>query len=135
MLFLNIVQLLALGASGVSASPSDIDECGTGGLYSVDISTLPEGVNPNGLRKCAEHPVANTTIAALEKRDCYYGAKPYGCTDGFCWKKCSTNGGGQWCWTAANGGFGDWIKCSSDDQCNAFQACGLGECQACGCSC
>ncbi|KAJ6493475.1 hypothetical protein DFH09DRAFT_1451260 [Mycena vulgaris] len=64
-----------------------------------------------------------------------------GCTKGkdgvgYCWKVCGT--GGEWCWTASNGGFGGWDTCINASDCgtdNNEYGCGAGGCADCGCSC
>ncbi|KAL6858135.1 hypothetical protein ACO1O0_005588 [Amphichorda felina] len=135
-----IVTLLALNAAGVFASPAAKDVCGDLGVMEVDLSNLPEGVDPTKIRTCADHPSKLSSeneenSPLLAKRDCWYGKTP-GCSkDGWCYKSCGDAGSGQWCWAAENGGLGDWISCSSDSQCSQNMACGKGNCDACGCSC
>ncbi|KAK4222892.1 hypothetical protein QBC38DRAFT_374231 [Podospora fimiseda] len=131
-----ILTFLGLLAPTVFSSPAEVDvaaSCGSLGVMNVNTSDLPAGVDPNNIRTCADHPVGSAH-EVLEKRDCEYGA-PVGCSGGYCWKQCGDEGSGQWCWTANNGGYGDWIKCSTSSQCNTNMACGIGDCSACGCSC
>src|SRR6201999_897865 len=97
-------------------------------------TSLPEGVDPNAVRQCTEHPQGNVTKHG-DGDACFFGG-PYGCTRGYCWKQCHTPGRGQWCWTAFNNGFGAWRTCSTDQDCipNTSTDCGQG-CPSCGCSC
>ncbi|KAI0538381.1 hypothetical protein GGR58DRAFT_297554 [Xylaria digitata] len=142
MRFLSFIQLLALGAPGALSTLSTVEECGVdtlsncgaAGRFDLNITTLPEGVDPNNIRKCVDHPLPHTA-AAMEKRSCVY-SPDYGCSNsGYCWKRCNIPDGGDWCWTAANKGYGDWYRCTEDSQCGLWQACGTGSCAACGCSC
>ncbi|KAJ6531697.1 hypothetical protein B0H10DRAFT_1642280, partial [Mycena sp. CBHHK59/15] len=118
------------------------DDCGALSVMKVP-DVLPEGVNPTDIRKCAGHPLeingtrANRdgfqgkyetvirtdsylmpTIVGLIGRNCVTGAS-VGCTQSngvwFCWKVCGP--GGEWCWTASNGGFGGWDTCISAKDC------------------
>ncbi|KAJ7062581.1 hypothetical protein C8F01DRAFT_1134608 [Mycena amicta] len=125
------------------------DECGAFGVMEVP-DILPQGVNPANIRKCAGHPLeVNGTSAnrngfheeGLVGRACVTSGPTVGCTKGqdgvgYCWKVCGT--GGQWCWTASNGGFGGWDTCITASDCgtdnNQF-GCGAGGCSSCGCSC
>ncbi|KAF2664965.1 hypothetical protein BT63DRAFT_428917 [Microthyrium microscopicum] len=115
-----------------TALPNDASACGTLGVMPV-----PEGLNAFDVRACAEHPLDN--VVNLGARDlsaqetCWFG-KQVGCTGGYCWKVCDS--GGKWCWTAKNGGHGDWWTCAKDNDCQegGDYACGIG-CSKCGCSC
>ncbi|GAW26619.1 putative IDI-2 precursor [Rosellinia necatrix] len=128
--------LLALGAPAVLAASPDADGCGAGGLQVVANATaLPAGVDPCKFRKCAEHPLGRGDPAALEKRKCWYESKSFGCSKGYCWKRCAPRDTGNWCWTAAEAGWGDWHTCKDDGDCAIGLACGQGDCKACGCSC
>ncbi|KAI0839840.1 hypothetical protein F5Y06DRAFT_264757 [Hypoxylon sp. FL0890] len=141
MKFTYSTLLLATQTLSVLASPAPTSDCGA--LGTVTATTLPSGIDPNAVRQCIEHPLgtSNSDISErdlasdLFKRDCWYG-KPVGCTKGYCWKKC---GDGPWCWTARNGGFGDWYTCKKDSDCQTSFACGEvaggRECKSCGCSC
>ncbi|UNI23435.1 hypothetical protein JDV02_009253 [Purpureocillium takamizusanense] len=133
MKLLNILLMTALQVSCGLATPVDAasEQCGALGVMEVDTSKIPDGVDRGDIRKCAEHPVAGSPNP-LSKRDCWYG-KSSGCSKGYCWKTCG--GTGQWCWTAFNDGYGNWIGCQNDGQCNTNQACGIGNCKTCGCSC
>ncbi|KAL5698476.1 hypothetical protein ACHQM5_029508 [Ranunculus cassubicifolius] len=84
------------------------------------------------------------TSRILQLGACRYDA-PYGCTGGYCWAYCPPLGAGQWCWLAADNGYGAWLRCATWDQCNVQgsasvynPSCG-NNCQqgsnACGCSC
>jgi hypothetical protein len=144
------------------AMPDAVADCGLLGVMTYNAADLPVGVSPAALRKCAGHPLGPTRLkgegslaplgpdhhavkmrgvpadaevasSPLEARDCYYDAE-YGCSKGYCWKQCGPKGQGQWCWTALDGGFGDWITCSAWDDCNTNMACGQ-NCDKCGCSC
>ncbi|KAK6533668.1 hypothetical protein TWF694_002601 [Orbilia ellipsospora] len=151
-----------------AAVSSTVAECGSLGVFSPD-TILPEGVQASDVRRCADHPLgrdrdlknaslapmdaeftkrsqnngemtADTVIAHLSGRSaqaCFFGA-PYGCTKGFCWKSCGKNG--EWCWTANQGGLGQWQACSTFGDCapSSNYACGAGctgKSKACGCSC
>ena len=75
-----------------------------------------------------------------EKRACWYG-EHYGCSDGYCWVACGTEDDGNWCWVAIGAGRGPWLRCTTRNQCaqgavpRVNLACGIGESDACGCSC
>ncbi|KAF3902850.1 hypothetical protein AA313_de0207259 [Arthrobotrys entomopaga] len=162
------VTLLALAqfTGGLCAAVSSTAaECGKLGIISAD-TILPANVQASDVRRCADHPLgrdrdlknaslapmtsefmkrsqnsevtADTVIAHLSGRSkCYFGA-PYGCTKGYCWKSCGKNG--EWCWTASQGGLGQWKACSSFNDCSTSGdfACGAGctgKSKACGCSC
>ena len=140
-------------------------ECGDLGVMpSYRAEEIPKGVVAEEIRTCANHPLGrerhldtaslapkeaderepseiNFTPAdavkseanVLEERTCEYDA-PYGCSKGYCWKVCG--GGGEWCWTAANGGLGSWLTCTTWNDCGQITyACGRGLCDDCGCSC
>ncbi|KAL5697303.1 hypothetical protein ACHQM5_030855 [Ranunculus cassubicifolius] len=145
-----VVQLAESFAAPVSDSAS---KCGSLGVMSSN--NLPEGINPADVRTCADHPLGRNrsgvqSLAPMSNADlsvaatntdpdaCYYKA-PYGCSDGYCWKSCGPGGSGQWCWLAAGGGAGQWVKCSTYEQCSLGGAdCGR-NCKpgshSCGCSC
>ncbi|KXJ90353.1 hypothetical protein Micbo1qcDRAFT_205202 [Microdochium bolleyi] len=134
--FQTITTLAATGLVAAAADNASEAQCGFGGEYHPNLDALKgTEIDPNDIRKCKEHPLGSAT-AVLGKRECYHDA-PFGCTDGYCWKQCGVAGSGQWCWTASNGGFGQWIGCSTNQQCNAQQDCGVGpaDCDSCGCSC
>lgn len=141
---------LVSASASASANPSPITtqsldpdlECGPLGI--MNTSSLPAEVDPTSIRTCLNHPItldipkSTTNTNTLTKRACYYGPKDAGCSKGYCWAKCGT--GGVWCWTAYNRGWGDWIKCRADGDCqngvgNSGTACGQGGCKDCGCSC
>ncbi|KAK6539393.1 hypothetical protein TWF694_009618 [Orbilia ellipsospora] len=157
--------LIAQITGGMAAAVSvDAAECGELGL--LEVHNLPSGVDHTQLRKCAGHPMgrdrdlpnaslvywtdeqrekaqnapkldARSVVATLSGRGanaCWNGAST-GCSKGYCWKTCGSNG--EWCWTAANGGAGDWLKCSNGNECTDGSACGQGcfQSKACGCSC
>ncbi|ETS79643.1 hypothetical protein PFICI_09496 [Pestalotiopsis fici W106-1] len=119
-----------------SANPESarVAECGS----SENVMSIPEGANASEYRSCLNHPAGKagpTAMDSLEKRDCWFGGD-HGCKNGYCWKRWGddlTNG--YWCWTALNGGNGNWIQCSTDSQCTTIVACGLGDCKDCGCNC
>src|SRR5947207_513870 len=61
--FLSFIGLLATSAI---ASPASAEaaaeaalaaECGSLGVMKYDMAELPEGVDPSGIRRCAEHPL------------------------------------------------------------------------------
>ncbi|KAL5697302.1 hypothetical protein ACHQM5_030854 [Ranunculus cassubicifolius] len=158
ILFIIAVQLAESFTSPVSNSAS---KCGSLGV--MQTNNLPKGINSVDVRTCADHPLGHhrsgvQSLAPMRKADlsvaatnanrvgsgmvqpdkCYYKA-PYGCSDGYCWKACGPGGSGQWCWLAANNGVGNWIKCSTYEQCSLGGA-GCGKnCRpgshSCGCSC
>ncbi|KAL5092916.1 hypothetical protein Trisim1_000648 [Trichoderma cf. simile WF8] len=142
-------------------SPRDIEAqklCGDLEVMKMDVNQLPTGISPDSVRMCEEHPLNQDGIDILDgaslapadvsqrgvtsalplyfgvKRACYYAA-PYGCTRGYCWKACDDDG--KWCWTASQGGYGNWATCKT------FEDCGLDDddfgcgkrCQRCGCGC
>lgn len=115
-----------------TAETSAEKECGDLGILSFNISSLPPGVDAQAIRKCAGHPLGRPP--SIQRRACWHG-KPSGCSKEFCWRKCENPDSGFWCWTAHNGGMGAWIGCKADTDCNEGQACGVGECDDCGCSC
>ncbi|KAF8206610.1 hypothetical protein K438DRAFT_1577068 [Mycena galopus ATCC 62051] len=142
----SFIALVAATLSQTAASvDTTADECGALGVMEVP-DVLPEGVNPTDIRKCAGHPVElNGTRAdrddfqGLVGRACVTSAQ-FGCTEvngvGYCWKVCGP--GGEWCWTASNGGYGGWDTCISANNCgtdNNAYGCGAGGCASCGCSC
>ncbi|KAK2612506.1 hypothetical protein QQS21_001444 [Conoideocrella luteorostrata] len=133
MQFFKAIALFALQCHVALSSPTDIvaAECGAMGVMKVDLADVSADVDPSAIRKCAEHPLA-ASPNPVSKRDCWYG-KSSGCSKGYCYKSCGGNG--QWCWTAFNDGYGNWIGCQNDNQCSTNQACGIGNCKACGCSC
>lgn len=135
-------------------APSAAEECGDLGVMAYTDAALAKGINTTGIRTCKEHPLGPNPRPEPQglgesdaKRDlddllnpreelqaCWYG-DPYGCSKGYCYKVCGDNG--RWCWTAWNGGWGDWRTCSAKDDCKDTQGaeCGEGGCKACGCSC
>ncbi|KAI1392409.1 uncharacterized protein F4822DRAFT_128425 [Hypoxylon trugodes] len=133
------ILLLAAQILNISASPSPAvlnEDCGPSGL--MNTTNVPEGVDPSAVRKCSEHPLGRVDLTGrsvgLVERTCVHG-NPGGCDNGYCWKSC---GDGPWCWTARNGGFGDWYTCSKDSDCLTSYDCGQksgGNCDKCGCSC
>ena len=131
-----LLLMLSPFMTGVLSESQADSDCGALGKMAVDLSTLPSHVSPEHIRACLDHPVGKLLeqkrTDQLDKRGCWQG-NPSGCTRGYCWKTCGPTG--QWCWTAYNGGFGDWIKCSNDGGCNTGMACGEGGCKDCGCSC
>lgn len=132
------VQVAAALAARTTANTGRDETCGTLGVMDASDS-LSAGATTENVRKCAEHPLTNGTLPGLSEdkensaSKCYFDA-PYGCSDGYCWKACGNNG--EWCWTAKNGGTGDWYTCSASTQCGDSDtyACGQG-CSSCGCSC
>jgi len=81
--------------------------------------------------------VARAEVTAdLVPRACFFGDQ-YGCSGGYCWKRCGLQG--EWCWLAYNAGYGAWTKCFRAADCVGFAQpepdCGKGGCDACGCSC
>ncbi|KAG7097998.1 hypothetical protein E1B28_005306 [Marasmius oreades] len=126
-------------------SAADIAECGELGVLTYNLTDLPEGVDPKSVRKCAGHPglpQITPEIAArdgapvstiLGKRSCWYGTNPYGCSSGFCWKSCGSDG--EWCFTAQNDGWGAYNTCNTNFDCNEDMTCAQGDCAGCGCSC
>lgn len=163
--FLSFIGLLATSAI---ASPASAEvapdtalaaECGSLGVMKVDMSDLPEDVNPSAIRRCAEHPLGRypglapedmsdavnaklfarddveNDLVNLKPRACQSGDKDAGCSGGYCWKLCGLAAAGEWCWTAKLGGLGAWNTCNTDKECTAVQSCGVGTCSTCGCGC
>lgn len=148
----------AMAFSSAIPDANAVDECsGLGGAMSILADKLPEGVTPSDVRKCVEHPLGRERYleeaslappedtkknsTQLETRnplneraaDACYNAAPYGCSKGYCWKSCGSNG--EWCWTATKGGLGSWITCSTYQDCGTTTyACGIGGVSG-GCSC
>ncbi|KAJ6587390.1 hypothetical protein B0H10DRAFT_1961400 [Mycena sp. CBHHK59/15] len=136
----SFIALVAATLSQIAAASvnTTADECGALGVMKVP-DVLPEGINPTDIRNCAGHPLEiNGTRAnrdgfqGLIGRNCVTGAT-IGCTQsngvGYCWKVCGP--GGEWCWTASNGGFGGWDTCISAKDCgtdNNGYGCGAGGC-------
>ncbi|PWI72467.1 hypothetical protein PCL_11090 [Purpureocillium lilacinum] len=130
-----LVTALGLMSTASSSTVNDTgtaSTCGALGVMKVDKATLPDGVDAGAIRDCAEHPLA-LSASRLHKRRCYTGDQHFGCHRRHCWKRCDA--AGKWCWTAANNGFGSWISCKKDGDCNDRQSCGKGNCHWCGCSC
>ncbi|KAL2207654.1 hypothetical protein CC79DRAFT_1357261 [Sarocladium strictum] len=76
----------------------------------------------------------------FEERACTPLSKQWGCTDGFCWKRCSTTDDTFWCWTARNSGEGNWRTCDVDSDCGESAVdfgCGqsCSKPSECGCGC
>jgi hypothetical protein len=137
-------------------------QCGTLGIMEIPTADLSTGLISAGVRKCREHPLGGTrpgpgdslapfedtflldpvdglgsrnVLTAESSNACQTGA-PYGCSKGYCWKICGA--GGEWCWTADNGGKGKWWTCNTFKDCGTGDkyACGMGNgCASCGCSC
>ncbi|EAW12326.1 uncharacterized protein ACLA_062930 [Aspergillus clavatus NRRL 1] len=68
------------------------DICGDLGV--MNVTDLPEGVDPNAVRTCKEHP-EGIFQKSLDKRDCWFGS-PLGCSaSGYCYKSLAlVNGAG-----------------------------------------
>ncbi|KAJ7197938.1 hypothetical protein GGX14DRAFT_374572 [Mycena pura] len=161
------LALVAAMLSQIAAASVDTAaECGAlGGVMKVP-DVLPEGVNLTDIRNCAGHPLGiNETRTGSEgfiqgkyktiiQKDSYLMStitsrpgracetrETLVCTKGkdgvgYCWKVCGR--GGEWCWTASNGGFGGWDTCIDASDCgtdNNEYGCGAGGCADCGCSC
>ena len=145
-------SLISLHIIGISSVPVK-EECGDLGVMDFDVKDLPEGVKPEDVRKCRDHPNSlsspnnHTNILAQSSRNsCYFGKQAIGCSNLYCWAKCSSNGQsvddkGEWCWLAGGGGFGPWQGCQTDLDCLKTQdstGCGVETwwpCPACGCGC
>ncbi len=152
----NILLVVAQFASVYSTDSVSADDCNLG-VMQVDMLKLPEGVAATDVRRCAAHPVAlghsrdqeNESLlpmssgsfspelrsrAATSKQSsekaCIAEAL-VGCNgNNYCWKTCSTTGGGEWCWLATQGGVGPWAVCNTWEDCtNPSFGCG----GACGC--
>ncbi|PGH06088.1 hypothetical protein AJ79_06622 [Helicocarpus griseus UAMH5409] len=132
-ILISLIAALNFGLASASPSRADAEKiCGDLGV--MDTSNLPEGTDLSAVRLCANHPLGRKPNQHIQKRDCWY-KEPVGCTDGWCWKTCGEGGSGKWCWTAAADGNGDWLKCNAASDCSAAAACGVGNCDACGCDC
>lgn len=153
---ITLIGLIATQAIGTLSMPTlgsdEPEDCGSLGLAEWDLDNLPEGVDATKLRTCKEHPRAlmsprkdDANLNVLQERACYIGNLNYGCSGGYCWKKCSPPGihgppVGEWCWMAWNQGYGYWQKCTDERECyNAIVLnaadCGAGSCSDCGCGC
>ncbi|KAF9464034.1 hypothetical protein BDZ94DRAFT_1257408 [Collybia nuda] len=97
------------------------------------VSVVSTTVDKRGLRRPLS--LLSVTDSSLKNRaaDSCVTSAPYGCDGGRCWKVCDSAGG--WCWTAKDGGTGDWETCNSFNDCNTGMACGVGDCADCGCTC
>ncbi|RAK79651.1 uncharacterized protein BO72DRAFT_373150 [Aspergillus fijiensis CBS 313.89] len=143
-----LLSILVVLTSALTISPTSTGnndpaiECGDLGVMVIPAADLPEGVLPSDVRKCREHPLGrnryleSASLAPLDPVDpqaCYRDA-PYGCSKGYCWKVCGSNG--EWCWTAKGGGAGAWYTCSRYQNCGTgtMYACGR-NCPSCGCGC
>jgi hypothetical protein len=129
-----ITIIATLGLAAAEYRPSGVearDLCGDLGVMAV-----PEGVDPDSVRLCLEHPAGPIAERQADARACEPIYEPTGCDGGYCWKRCGADSNsGEWCWTAENGGHGDWITCSGPSDCLAAGDCGIGDCDSCGCSC
>ncbi|KAH8896086.1 hypothetical protein GQ53DRAFT_803699 [Thozetella sp. PMI_491] len=128
MKFNLLALVLSAQAAGTLATVLDAAAyCGDLGVMEAP-DTLPNGVMAANIRKCAAHPVAIESVkqdgSRLELRSCDTST-PYGCSKGYCWKRCGASG--EWCWTASNKGFGDWWTCTTWEQCHMDQAYSCGE--------
>ncbi|KHO00382.1 uncharacterized protein MAM_01160 [Metarhizium album ARSEF 1941] len=142
MRLLKAVALAIVYAQGARSAPTDLEqECGSLGVMKVDPAMLPEGVDPSRVRKCLDHPEGPGYGYEGEKlfeRACWdRKIRSRGCSrSGYCWRSCDTPSKNYWCWAADDLGFGDWIRCSSDEHCSdPTMACAWGKCDGCGCSC
>lgn len=161
-LALLFIATQACSVLSAAVSSSAADQCGELGVMQFNASSLPEGVTPEDVRTCADHPYGrnrptegasyapsdkSTTreiadaaaaglLAARDDDSCYYKA-PYGCSGGYCWKTCSKASKGEWCWTAKLGGYGAWYECKTWADCGTTTySCGEGYlCPSCGCGC
>lgn len=139
-----LIMLAAVFTTGTFASTvlsQDEAEAFCGELGVMNVTDLPEDVDPNAVRTCLEHPLSaldgelEKRDESLQKRGCWYGGAAIGCTRGYCWKPCAQPGSGQWCWTAKDNGFGNWLRCKVPSDCPISGQCGAGDCKKCGCSC
>ncbi|KAN0075833.1 hypothetical protein V8E54_007103 [Elaphomyces granulatus] len=133
-ILINVITAFGLMSLTSAARLSQAEaETICGDLGVMDTTNLPEGVDPNAVRTCKEHPEG--AGKSLESRSCWFKSN-LGCSNGgYCYKSCAQPGSGEWCWTAANNGFGNWIICKSVSDCSPSDQCGAGGCSACGCSC
>lgn len=157
-IFLSLIGLFAAGAiasptsAEAAAEAALVAECGDLGVMRVDVSQLPDGINPADVRRCADHPLGRSPsmapasssdlqerdteddLVSLKPRACYT-KQTYGCDQGYCWKQCGLLNTGEWCWTATVAGLGTWASCNKDTDCSTLLSCGIGVCKACGCGC
>ncbi|KAL3480423.1 hypothetical protein BJX99DRAFT_254726 [Aspergillus californicus] len=140
-----LVGVSLLSTTATATSPTEEGECGALGILSP-----PPGVDPDTVRKCADHPAGRAPRGSLDKAwsrkkragdDCWFDSAS-GCETGddgtgYCWSACDTGDGidGNWCWTAWNGGWGEWRTCSNYIDCgfDPDATCGQGGCGSCGC--
>ncbi|KAK5989539.1 hypothetical protein PT974_11066 [Cladobotryum mycophilum] len=63
-----LLLVAALATTALAASaPSAEEECGPLGVMTFDPNDLPEGVNPEDVRKCAEHPLSAANLWGYRK--------------------------------------------------------------------
>lgn len=118
-----------MAVRAASAVPVE-DTCGDLGVMNVDKAQLPANIDVNNIRKCINHPEdklhrqSARGVDIVTKRSCLPdAASPYRCSyGGYCYKPC--RGNVQWCWAAANGGYGPWIRCAGNKHCSQDYYCG-----------
>ncbi|CRG83198.1 hypothetical protein PISL3812_00548 [Talaromyces islandicus] len=133
MKFISAITAFGLIAMAAAATQAEA-QCGDLEVLNIAEADIPAGVDPTAIRTCKNHPEGSAK-ESLSKRKCWTGA-PVGCSkNGYCYKSCGASGSGEWCWTALNGGLGDWKVCNSDEDCSSNDDCGAGNCKECGCSC
>lgn len=165
-IYLSIVVAASAAVQRSNRATNEISAesiCGELGVMRSNANELPENVSPKDVRMCAKHPygrnrtldlsegaslppaytneqsqagnASGSDVRHINERDCSFQS-PYGCSQGRCWKTCDQ--GGKWCWTAAEGGYGPWKKCTTWADCGTDEdafGCGRLCGEECGCSC
>ncbi|KAL5725715.1 hypothetical protein ACHQM5_008831 [Ranunculus cassubicifolius] len=151
------ILFISIQLAGIYAAISNNAAAKCGFLGVMSNNDLPEGITSADIRTCADHPLGHRrtgvqSLAPMSEADfvsrmgqpdaCYFAA-PYGCSNGYCWSSCGDSGRGKWCWLATNRGAGDWLKCTTHQQCDQRNAAANSYCgvnckagsKACDCSC
>lgn len=58
-------NVLTIASATLALATTDADlekECGRLGVMKIDLSELPEGVDPSEIRNCADHPLGWTNF-------------------------------------------------------------------------
>ncbi|TWU77543.1 hypothetical protein ED733_007480 [Metarhizium rileyi] len=81
MQFLRAVAIAVIHFQLVASTPASIQDlettCGALGVMKIDKNTLPQGVDPDHVRKCLNHPeslLRERSEGQVFKRECWNGA-------------------------------------------------------------